>query len=253
MNGHNKFAIDKRRYASAMKDPRVLFRKLSIVLPVSRFNVLENEIQRLAIHAKYISILDLGAGSASYWNQVLSKFPNIEFNLVLMDAVPNLSSASMLNNVRQTRLQGEIPIDLSIVPDNSYDIVVAFDLIEHLPKDKGYLLLYEIDRIAGQTSVIFTPNGFVWQPPSLNNPFNAHISGWTPRELKKLGWNRIKGHTGFRSFQGPYGLSKDWVKGEVLLEVSALLKVLTWKFAGSAFAFTATKRSKNPRVLEQEF
>jgi hypothetical protein len=236
-----------------MKDPRVLFRKLSLVLPISRFDVLIKEIRRLENQSGQLSVLDLGAGSASYWNAVLSEFPNIVFKLDLMDAVSIKSTGTSLKNVHLSRIQGEIPIDLASIPDNTYNLVVAFDLIEHLPKDKGFILLYEVDRISAQTSVIFTPNGFVWQPPSVNNPFNAHISGWTPRELKKLGWKRIRGHTGFRGFQGPYGLSKNWVKGGILLELSSLLKILTWKFSVFAFAFTATKRSKNARVLEQEF
>lgn len=236
-----------------MKDPRVLFRKISLILPITRFDVLKNEIKWLEKQTDQISILDLGAGSAAYWNMVLNRFPDVHFRLDLMDAAPISDTRSFLNNVKLSRIQGMVPIDLSPIPDNAYDMVVAFDLIEHLSKEQGYLLLYEVDRISSKTSVIFTPNGFIWQPPSVNNSFNAHISGWTPIELKSLGWKKIKGHTGFRSFHGPYGLPKNWLKGGVLLELSSLLKVFSWLVPKFAFAFTATKRTKNSRILEQEF
>jgi hypothetical protein len=236
-----------------MRDPRVLFRKLSLTLPISISDILVSEISRLEKVSTQLSVLDLGAGSASYWDKVLKKFPHMQFKLDLMDAVAIESPASSSSNVTTLRIQGQVPIDLSDIRSDTYDLVVAFDLIEHLTKDQGYMLLYEIDRVSSGTSVVFTPQGFVWQPPSVNNEFNAHISGWTPQELKKLGWRRIRGHTGFQDLYGPYGLYKKWVKGWPLLELEALLKICIYRLPKFAFAFTATKRTKNLRFLEQEF
>jgi hypothetical protein len=73
---------------------------------------------------------------------------------------------------------------------------VAFDLIEHLSREDGYKLLYEVDRISAFASLIFTPNGFVWQPPTEKNSFDAHLSGWTPSEFRRMGWSKLKGHGG---------------------------------------------------------
>jgi len=236
-----------------MRDPRVLFRKMSSVLPISMSDLLIQEIKRLGNKSTQLSILDLGAGSANYWEAVLKEFPNMKFQLDLMDAAVIESSTSSLSNVVQSRIQGTIPMDLTSIPDDAYDLVVAFDLVEHLPKDTGYLLLYEIDRISSATSVIFTPNGFVWQPPSANNVFNAHLSGWEPRELRNLGWEKIRGHTGFQGLHGPYGLYKGWVKSWFFLGLGALLQILVWKVPRYAFAFSAIKRKKNVRIFEQEF
>lgn len=236
-----------------MRDPRVLFRKVSTSLPISLSDLLTHEIRQLGKKSTQLTILDLGAGSANYWADVLKEFPNFQFELHLMDAAVIDGSSFSLPNVRQSRIQGMIPTDLTAFPDNAYDLVVAFDLIEHLPKDTGYLLLYEVDRISSSTSVIFTPNGFVWQPPSVNNVFNAHLSGWQPRELRNLGWKKIRGHTGFQGLHGPYGMHKDWAKGWFFLELGALLQILVWKVPRYAFSFSATKRTKNSRILEQEF
>jgi SAM-dependent methyltransferase len=235
------------------KDPKIFFRNLSLILPNSVTDLLINEIKHLAQQQNEISILDLGAGSAEYWQKALERYPKIAFKLVLMDAVPIEVTRLNAQNVEVSRLNGLVPQDLEKVNDSSFDLVIAFDLIEHLSKNDGYILLYEIDRISSTTSIIFTPYGFVWQPPSFNNSFNAHISGWTPSELKKLGWKKLRGHTGFRCMYGPYGLPKNWVKGWVFLEVDALLKILGWKIPRASFAFSATKRVKNRRILEQKF
>lgn len=236
-----------------MRDPRVLFRKMSTVLPISISDLLVQEIKWLGNNSMHLRILDLGAGSASYWESVLQQFPNLTFQLDLMDAAVIESSSSTLSNVVQSRIQGIIPMDLTSIPDNAYELVVAFDLIEHLPKDLGYRLLYEVDRISSAASVIFTPNGFVWQPPSSNNVFNAHLSGWEPRELRNLGWGKIRGHTGFQGLHGPYGIHKDWVRSWPMLELGALLQIMVWHVPKYAFAFSATKRRKNVRIFEQEF
>lgn len=235
------------------KNPKVFFRNLAYVLPNSTTDLLIHEIRHLAQQRNEISILDMGAGSAEYWQETLDRFPKIAFKLVLMDATPIEATRLKAKNVELSRLTGLVPRDLAKIEDSAFDLVVAFDLIEHLSKRDGFIMLYEVDRISATTSIIFTPNGFVWQPPSINNFFNAHISGWRPSELKKLGWTKLRGHTGFRCMYGPYGLHKNWVKGWIFLEIDALLKILGWKIPRATFAFSATKRLKNKRISEQRF
>jgi hypothetical protein len=236
-----------------MRDPRVLFRKVSISLPISISDLLVQEIKQLGKKSTQLTILDLGAGSANYWAYVQKKFPVIQLELDLMDPAIIEGSACPLTNVSQSRIRGNIPKDLTAIPDDASDFVVAFDLIEHLPKDTGVLFLYELDRISSSISVVFTPNGFTWQPPSVNNLFNAHLSGWELRALRNLGWEKIRWHTDFQGLHGPYGMHKDWVKGWTLLGLGALLQILAWKAPGYVFAFSATKQTKNPRILEQDF
>jgi hypothetical protein len=45
---------------------------------------------------------------------------------------------------------------------------------------------------------------------------------------------------------------KDWVKGWFFLELGALLQILVWNAPRHAFSFSAIKRKKNPRILEQD-
>jgi hypothetical protein len=92
----------------------------------------------------------------------------------------------------------------------------------------------------------------VWQPPSVNNPFNAHISGWTPSEFRKLGFNKLQGHSGLKVLRGAYAQPKKWIKSWVLLEIDALATISVWKIPRLAFSFTAVKSTKNPRIQEQD-
>lgn len=189
-----------------------------------------------------IRILDIGSGGAKYWISI-SDQTDYAISLDLFDpCAPEIDlNSSTRSGFRVKYINGIAPHDLRQIPHDSYDLVVAFDIIEHLPKSDGYLLLYEIDRLTIGESIIFTPNGMVWQPPSINNFFNAHISGWSPGELKSLGWKKVEGHTGIKSLVGPYGLTK--IKGP-LGKLVYLTATLVRHLPNSAFAFSAIKVHK---------
>ena len=185
-----------------------------------------------------LKIIDIGSGGAAYWEQILTKFGSaIDLTLVDPKRPANLSDLMRLSTVRH--VSGVAPTGLTELAADSFDICTAFDLIEHLRKEDGYHLLYEIDRVTKGQSIVFTPNGFVWQAPSSNNPFNAHISGWTPRELRDLGWGKSRGHTGLRVLFGPYGLPKSrvWAMAKVASLTALLVRILP----AIAFSFSAVK------------
>jgi len=85
----------------------------------------------------------------------------------------------------------------------SYDMVMAIDLLEHLERHDGLLLLAEMARIAGVVAVVYTPDGYTAQTaeescrliaknnPALGYQFNAlqeHRSGWTIDDLEWSGY-----------------------------------------------------------------
>ncbi len=79
-----------------------------------------------------------------------------------------------------TFYSGNIP-PLSVFPDNSFDSIVSFQVIEHIADDK--LFLTEIHRILkpGGVALLTTPN----RPMSLSrNPW--HIREYTAQELTNL-------------------------------------------------------------------
>jgi hypothetical protein len=71
--------------------------------------------------------------------------------------------------------------------DKSYDIVTAFNVIEHLTKEAGYRMLEEMERIATYGIIIETPKDFRDNKQhTSHNKKNLHISHWTREDFK--GW-----------------------------------------------------------------
>jgi hypothetical protein len=193
-----------------------------------------------------VRILDCGAGSAVYWREIEKKLGNFKLAITLIDLVrprelPRLERGSV------NFLESRLPEGLAKVGYDDYDIVVALDLIEHLPKSDGYLLLYEMERVAKIAAIIFTPNGLVWQPPSENNPFNAHISGWTPKDLVRFGWGGTMGHGGLKFLTGPYGLPTNH-STPALRAPLEIVGLFVARFPSMCFSFSAVVRSEASRA-----
>jgi hypothetical protein len=88
-------------------------------------------------------------------------------------------------------------------PPRSFDGVVAFDVLEHLEKREGLRLLDSMERIARKKVIVFTPNGFLEQPPSPTNPFQEHLSGWSVDDLARRGYV-VTGFNGWKPLRGMY-------------------------------------------------
>lgn len=65
--------------------------------------------------------------------------------------------------------------------------IVAAEIIEHLDKERGKLLLSMLKEKT-DLAIVTSPIGFAAQGPIENNPYQEHISGWEPEEMKSLGW-----------------------------------------------------------------
>ena len=94
---------------------------------------------------------------------------------------------------------------------NSFDCVVASDLIEHLTKKEGFQLLDMMEKIAKEKVIIFTPNGFLPQGEYDNNPMQVHKSGWSVKEMEKRGYEVI-GINGWKPLRGEYAHMRYWPK-----------------------------------------
>lgn len=128
--------------------PRIIYREIELI------SKNKNEDRPLRV-------LDIGAGNASYWND--SIFNSCEdLEVTLLDASLEAYSSTPSSKHKFKRELGIVPANLNSYLDSEFDLIVALDLIEHLPKSEGYLLLYEIDRISSKSSLVFTPNGFSW-------------------------------------------------------------------------------------------
>ena len=70
------------------------------------------------------------------------------------------------------------------------------EVLEHLEKEDGAKLIFELERVAKKQVLITTPIGKYDQHAYDGNPYQEHKYLWQPSQLKDKGY-RIKG-AGFR-------------------------------------------------------
>jgi len=155
------------------------------------------EIEHAVGHCK--NLLDIGCGSNSPI-RYFSKKPYC----VGVDAFEPSIKKSMAKKIHDEYFLTDIlEIDKKIEP-NSFECVIALDVIEHFTKKEGYLILDIMEKIASKKIIVFTPNGFVPQGVYDENPWQVHKSGWTVEEMRKRGY-KVIGINGWKFLKGEFG------------------------------------------------
>lgn len=76
--------------------------------------------------------------------------------------------------------------------DKSFDVVMCFDVIEHLKDYDGRTLIAECERIARKAVCIETPNGYIPQDTDITglggDEYQTHRSAWYPADFKQRGY-----------------------------------------------------------------
>jgi len=121
----------------------------------------------------------------------------------------------------------------------SFDCVLASDVIEHLSEEEGMSLIWQMERIARKKVIIFTPNGFLPQGEEYGNPMQRHISGWTVSQMERLGYC-IVGIQGFRCLRGEMAGIK-WHPYRFWHIVSLLSQFITRNHPSWAFRILCVK------------
>jgi len=86
---------------------------------------------------------------------------------------------------------------LDIFVDNSFDVVLLLDIVEHFDKSIAINLIKQAERIARKKVIIYTPSGFLKQEKSpnstwgANNPYQKHRCGFKAEELESMGYEVI--------------------------------------------------------------
>lgn len=81
--------------------------------------------------------------------------------------------------------------------DKSFDAVVLIEVLEHLTKENGMILLGKIEKWARKKIIITTPNGYLPQGALSGNPYEFHCSGWSVDELTRRAY-RAYGISGWK-------------------------------------------------------
>jgi len=123
--------------------------------------------------------------------------------------------------------------------DSSFDAVLMLEVLEHLTREEGRLLLDKCSRWAKKKVIISTPNGYLWQDKYDNNPFQEHISGWSVEELRSLGFSVI-GFQGWKKLRG-YGTIPRYRPALLWEIISDMTQKVTYHYPRLAFRLLAVK------------
>ncbi|HLD28622.1 MAG TPA: class I SAM-dependent methyltransferase [Patescibacteria group bacterium] len=78
---------------------------------------------------------------------------------------------------------------------NSFDLVLALDIIEHLEKNESLAMLRQCEAIAKRAVIIETPKGYIPQNIDITgyggDEFQTHRCSWEPEELQELGYQTV--------------------------------------------------------------
>ena len=146
------------------------------------------------------SVLDVGCGDGFPMVGFRNLRRNPEVAEYMVGADEYLKS---LSKCKFLKLYDEhILCDASILPfrEKSFDTVLCLNLVEHLKKKEGIMLINEVERIARKQVILYLPVGYLPQPHKDENIFLEHKSGWIPKEFENIGYN-VRGFSGFIHFR----------------------------------------------------
>jgi hypothetical protein len=103
----------------------------------------------------------------------------------------------MCRTAKKTGLYEDVVLgDASRPPfANKFDYCIAFEVIEHLSKRNGYIMLKNLRSIS-RNVILTTPNGFSTRTDSRLGWF--HISGWYAHEIQGYYGHRVYGAPGLQ-------------------------------------------------------
>jgi len=139
------------------------------------------------------TLLDIGCGEGSHVCGIASQ---IEYSVGIDSFGPSLEIAKQRGVYTETKLMSASDVR-NVFDNDSFDCVVAFDLIEHLEKADGWRLLRNMESLATKKVIVFTPNGFLPQGPLHDNKYQVHRSGWSVSEMRMCGY-RVFGIHGIK-------------------------------------------------------
>lgn len=89
--------------------------------------------------------------------------------------------------------------DLYQFLDNSFDVVICLDLVEHLTQEEAWRVIYHMKKIARKKVIIFTPSKFETNEDATQNawdlgecPFQKHQCLLTRQQFEENGFTMIE-------------------------------------------------------------
>lgn len=199
-----------------------------------KFHFQKKLMQEVAPYSK--TLLDLGCGR----NSPIKFFSNkLKYSLGVDSHLASVEDSKKYKIHTEYVVSGILGACRNIA-DNSFDCAIALDVIEHLEKKDGEKLLNEMERIAKKRVIIFTPNEFLKQNVFDNNQAQKHLSGWSAREMKRMGF-KIYGMSGLKTLRKELGEIK--YKPHIFWQfLSSLSQIPVYYLPGFAFQILCVKK-----------
>lgn len=137
----------------------------------------------IPLNLNNLIVVDVGCGYGE-WGALLRRKRGF-FYLIGVDIwKPHLIK------LRKTDIYDElIQVNAPKLPfkDKSINVSLACEILEHLNKESGYELIKELERVSRDIVIISTPLN--WPQENIyGNPYEKHLSEWTPHEFSNLNY-----------------------------------------------------------------
>jgi hypothetical protein len=187
--------------------------------------------------------VDLGCGVSSLLTRFRPgvKTIGIDAHTVEVARARNVHDFYVVADIIKTSADEILDRVEQVAGTRQIDLVTFYGVIEHLPKHDGWKLLEKVEQLTSRYILLETPTGFVAQGPEFGNPYQKHLSGWYPDELRALGYD-VYGTSGTRYLRGYMGEPRIRFPGVAIFDSLVLSRVLLSKrFPQHAFNFVAIK------------
>lgn len=190
------------------------------------------------------TILDLGCGDGEFTAD-FAKGRN--WKIIGVEIYPKSIKKAKAHGIYHDIIKADITKLPKKLPRS--DVVLASQVIEHLPKKKGEKFLKETEQLAKKRIIVSTPVGFVpfhqlEKGLQDQNPYQKHVSGWEVNEFRKRGY-KVYGQ-GLR-----FLYQSSWAKkfsGRMFLLISLMSFVtapFTYFYPEHAMYMIAIKETRN--------
>jgi ubiquinone/menaquinone biosynthesis C-methylase UbiE len=131
------------------------------------------------------SLIDVGCGRGVVG--ALMRIYRNASRLVAVDAFEPSLAFCRKHNFYDEFLKLDLASSSLSFGNKEFSVATCVELVEHLPKQSGFKLLAELERVSKKV-IVSTPQTFFSQRHYDGNPYQDHVSLWTAEDFEKKGY-----------------------------------------------------------------